>query len=447
MTWALDGTGEREFAGTGPAVALTSLTSAGGGLDNDDYMVFAVSNLSGFAADANFRLTSLVMSKDSDGTQGGAMTEIFRNRIARGPALASEDCQQFWVARNADYAVALDFESAAIDFRATMNASSGVFSDWHLAVYIMRSDAMPLGGDILDFLEGGFCQVQQDQVASDDAADSPDFGALTIVNTDVVGDIGCVARLQNAASVISGVVPNCDVQSYNIFDTTLQNHTRVSAVQTSVIVMGIGMDANQCLAKTNLVDDATLTLGAIRISESAVAGGPLIPFFDGIADNTRTCEPDLSTSGASGPEGDSPVIAQVVATEDPPAGAGSPGPVIGATTSLLDSAARTATVSTPDQRSSLKRGTRLMIDVTVVAGGENVRATIQGKDPISGKYYTIISTPEITSTGLVTLTVHPQIDTVANVSFNNILPDTWRAVVTHSAGGSHTYQLSASSLE
>jgi len=447
VTWALDGTAEREFAGTGPLVEATSISAAGGGTDNDDYMVFCVSNLSGFTADTNFRLTSLTFTKDDDVTQGGAMTEIFRGRIARNAGLVVEDCMQFWVARNSDYAVALDFESAAADFRASMNASSGIFASWHLAVFIMRSDAMPLTGSILDFLEGGFSQCQPDQVASDDAADTPDFGALTIVNTDVAGDIGCVGRLQNPASTISGVVPNCDVQSYNIFDTTLQNHTLVSGVQTSVIVMGIGMDANQCLAKTNVADDASLTLGAIRISESAVVGGPLIPFFDGSGDNGRTNEPDLSTSGASGPEGASPVITQVVATEDPPAGAGALGVVVAGTTALLDLAARTATVSTPDQTSKSFRGVKLLANVTAVAGGENVVFTIQGKDPISGKYYSILSTPEITSTGLVVLTLHPSIVTLANVAFNNILPDTWRAVATHSAGGAHTYQLAASSLE
>jgi hypothetical protein len=447
MTWALDGTAEREFAGTGPTVEAVGIVAAGGGTDNDDYMIFCVSDISGVPADTNFRLTSLVMSKDSDGSQGGAMTEIFRGRISRGPTNAAEDVQQFWVQRNADYAVALDFESAASDFRATMNASSGSFADWHLGVFIMRSDAMPLGGSILDFLEGGFSQIEQADVASDNPADSPDFGALTIANTDVAGDLGCHGRLQNAAATIAGTVPTCDVQSYNIFDTLLQNHTRVSAVQTSVIAIGIGMDANQCLGKTNTVDNAVLTLGAIRISESAVAGGPLIPFFDGVGDNGRTNEPDLSTSGAAPPEGNSPAIAQDVAVEDPPAGASTPAPAFGATAALLDSAARTATVSTPDQNNKSQRGVKLLLDVTVVAGGENLVGTIQGKDPISGKYYTILSTPEITSTGLVVITVHPDVITVANVAFNSILPDTWRAVVTHSAGGAHTYQLAASSLE
>jgi len=446
VTWALDGTAEREFSGTGPLVEAVGISAAGGGTDNDDYLIVAVSNLQGFADDSEFRLTSLTFTKDSDGTQGGAMTELFRGRIEHA-AGTTEDCMQFWVARNADFAVALDFESVAADFRASMNASSGINSDWHLAVFIMRSDAMPLGGDILDFIEGGFCQVGNDDVASDDATDSPDFGALTIVNTDVAGDIGCVSRSQNQTATISGVNPKCDVQSYNIFDTTLQNHTRVSPGGfTYVTVMGIGMDANQCLAKTNTGANTSLQLGAVRISESAVTGGPLIPFFDGI-DDSRTCEPDLSTSGAAGPEGVSPAIAQSVATEGPIAGAGALGVTVAGTTALLDSASRTATVATPDQTSKTKRGVKLLLDVTAVPGGDNIVATIRGKDPISGKYYTILSTPEITGTGLVVLTLHPSLITVANVAFNNILPDTWQAVITHSAGGAFTYQLSASSLE
>lgn len=447
MTWALDGTAEREFAGTGPSVTLTNITAAGGGSANSDYLIFAVTSLSGII-DVNFRLTSLVITDDDNPGDGGAMLEIFRGRLEHNDGGFAEDVQQFWVQRNADFSGGpLDIEAAPALLRAVMNASGSQFADWHLGLFIMRSDAMPLGGSILDFLEGGFSQCQQDQVASDSAGDSPDFGALTIVNAFNAADIGCVARLQNPAASISGAVPACDVQSYVVFGTLLQTHTRVSASMTSRIDMGIGMAANQCLAKTNLADNAVLSLGAIRISESAVAGGPLIPFFDGSDDDGRTNEPDLSTSGQADPEGASPVIAQVVATEDPPAGSGALGVIVSGTTALLDLAARTATISTPDQISKTFRGVKLIANVTVIAGGENLVFTIQGKDPISGKYYSILSTPEITSAGLVVLTVHPGLITVANVAFNNVIPDTWRAVVTHSAGGSHTYQLSASSLE
>jgi hypothetical protein len=422
VTWALDGSGEREFAGGGPTVDL-SVPSAGLGADNDDYL-FIVAIATVDTEDIGQHVATCNMSLG--GVGGGDLQEMIRVRLARDTA--SEDQMQLFAIRNSDITSQLDVESA-LTFRCRIIYSDVAFVDVHYACYIVRSDAMPLTGALVDFMQGGVVQYAEGET-----------GLISIINDFVIGDLGLVHRQHGPSASLVGD------GSYNVFDAILDTDTRVSAGQTSVIRIGTGMDANQTLGKDNTGTGTTLSVQAVRFAETVTATGPFTPFFDGDGDTGSTVEPELA-SITSDPEGSSPVIAQVVATEDPPAGAADPAPSIGATTSLLGLAARTATVSTPDQANKAHRGVKLLANVTVVAGGENMVFTIQGKDPVSGMYYTIISTPEITSTGLVVLTVHPGLITAANVAFNNVLPDTWRAVVTHSAGGSHTYQLSASSLE
>jgi hypothetical protein len=417
VTWALDASGEREFAGTGPTVDLTGIVTAGGGTDNNDYAFIVAIAVQGTEDTVNLSV---------GGVGGGNLEEMIRVRLET--STASENVLQIFAIRNSDIASQLDIESA-ITLRCRVTMASATFIDIHFAVYVVRSDAMPLTGDLVDFMQGGVVQYAEGET-----------GDISIINDFVMADLGIVHRMHGASASLVGT------GSYNVFSAILDTDTRVSAGQTSVIRIGTGMAENQDLGKDNTGAGTTLSVQAVRFAEVATATGPFTPLFDAIGDTGATVEPELA-SNPSDPEGTSPVIAQVVATEDPPAGAADPAPSLGATTSLLALAARTATVSTPDQGNKAHRGVKLLANVTVIAGGENLVFTIQGKDPVSGMYYTIISTAEITSTGLVVLTVHPGLITVANVAFNNVLPDTWRAVVTHSAGGSHTYQLAASSLE
>ena len=52
MTWALDGSGEREFASTGPTVDLTGIITAGGGTDNNDYLFIVALAIQGTDSDS-----------------------------------------------------------------------------------------------------------------------------------------------------------------------------------------------------------------------------------------------------------------------------------------------------------------------------------------------------------------------------------------------------------
>lgn len=82
-----------------------------------------------------------------------------------------------------------------------------------------------------------------------------------------------------------------------------------------------------------------------------------------------------------------------------------------------------------DLKNDCRRGVKLVIDITANAGAFTFLVTIQGKDPISGKYYTILASASLTAQGTTTLTVYPGEATQAGVSQSDILPATWRVSV------------------
>jgi hypothetical protein len=89
------------------------------------------------------------------------------------------------------------------------------------------------------------------------------------------------------------------------------------------------------------------------------------------------------------------------------------------------------------------RGLHLIVDATVIAGGETVTPKLQGFDSASGKYYDLLVGVAISATGTTVLKLYPSISAVANVAASDVLPAVWRVVLTHSASGSHTYTVGA----
>lgn len=93
---------------------------------------------------------------------------------------------------------------------------------------------------------------------------------------------------------------------------------------------------------------------------------------------------------------------------------------------LLPSAARTAaSVNTPDQTNCCWHGIYVIINTSAFTAG-TYTPTIQGKDPVSGTYYTILTGAAINGTGLVVLKVLPGITAATNVAVLDALPRTWR---------------------
>lgn len=111
---------------------------------------------------------------------------------------------------------------------------------------------------------------------------------------------------------------------------------------------------------------------------------------------------------------------------------------------VLASAARVATVNSSDFGNPGAKGLHLAIDVTAVTLTPSITVTIQGKDPVSGKYYTILASAAIVAIGTTVLKVYPGITVAANLSVSDFLPRHWRVAVTHADTDSITYSIGAS---
>lgn len=106
-------------------------------------------------------------------------------------------------------------------------------------------------------------------------------------------------------------------------------------------------------------------------------------------------------------------------------------------------AARTATPTVmSNNRSAGSRGIVVVVDTTVVPGAapSNV-VKIQGFDPISGKYYDILTSAAIVGVGTIVLRVYPGLSPSANLTVSDVLPPMWRVIVTAGNGNSATYSV------
>lgn len=112
-------------------------------------------------------------------------------------------------------------------------------------------------------------------------------------------------------------------------------------------------------------------------------------------------------------------------------------------TVILESSARTATTVSRDITNKTNKGCHIILDVTAIAATPSITLTIQGKDPLSGKYYTILTGSAVTGTGTTVYKVYPGITASANVSASDIIPSTWRISVAHGDADSITYSVSA----
>lgn len=97
-------------------------------------------------------------------------------------------------------------------------------------------------------------------------------------------------------------------------------------------------------------------------------------------------------------------------------------------------AAGVGTVNGADQSNTNARGLHLTIDITAITGtGPTLTVTIQGKDAVSGKYYTILASAALSAVGTTVLRVYPALTAAANTAANDVLPRDWR--VTYTIGG------------
>lgn len=114
---------------------------------------------------------------------------------------------------------------------------------------------------------------------------------------------------------------------------------------------------------------------------------------------------------------------------------------INRTGTLLASAARTAATVSEDMSNDSAKCAIVVLDITAAPGVDTVTLTIQGKDSVSGKYYTLLAGAAQSATGTVAMTVCPGAAATANVSAPTFIPKTWRVSVAHSGSGSFTYSV------
>lgn len=115
---------------------------------------------------------------------------------------------------------------------------------------------------------------------------------------------------------------------------------------------------------------------------------------------------------------------------------------------LFASAARDTDEATPDLKNHNFKGVTVIIDVTAESGTHAMVVTIQGKDPASGAYYTILQSASITGIGTTFLRVYPSIAASANVAVSDTLPADWKVDVNHTktASSTMTYSIGAQML-
>jgi hypothetical protein len=115
--------------------------------------------------------------------------------------------------------------------------------------------------------------------------------------------------------------------------------------------------------------------------------------------------------------------------------------------SVLVSAARTTTQTGSDLVNYNGRGTLVVVlDMTVVGTG-SVTLSIEGKDVVSGKYYTILTGAAVITDSTNVYRVGVGLTPVANATVSDFIPRTFRVNVTANNANAATYSVGASLIQ
>lgn len=110
---------------------------------------------------------------------------------------------------------------------------------------------------------------------------------------------------------------------------------------------------------------------------------------------------------------------------------------------ILPSAARTASVITDDITNISAKGAHFVIDISDIDVATQLFVNIQGKDSTSGNYYDILITTALNIVDTFILKVYPGLIDVQNAVSSDILPLTYRFVITNTDTDSITYSITA----
>lgn len=85
-----------------------------------------------------------------------------------------------------------------------------------------------------------------------------------------------------------------------------------------------------------------------------------------------------------------------------------------------------ATYNSSDLKAANAKRAHIVIDVTNVGGAGTLDVLVQGKDPVSGKYYTILDFAQITTVTVVAGKIAPGIPAAAGLAVDDALPAEFR---------------------
>lgn len=109
---------------------------------------------------------------------------------------------------------------------------------------------------------------------------------------------------------------------------------------------------------------------------------------------------------------------------------------------LLASAARTTAQTSAVFSAEEVQSSDFVFNVTLDPGTASVTPSIEGKDPVSGVFYTILTGAAVAATGITVMRVGPTIIAAANVAANAMLPAEFRVSVAVADAESLTYSFS-----
>jgi hypothetical protein len=107
------------------------------------------------------------------------------------------------------------------------------------------------------------------------------------------------------------------------------------------------------------------------------------------------------------------------------------------------SAARTATPTAVTVPVGRYRALHLVIDSTAVTATPSIVCTVDAQDPVSGKFYNLLTSAAIATVSTVVLKIGRGLTAAANLTANDVLPSTIRITMTHGDADSITYTVAA----
>jgi len=97
----------------------------------------------------------------------------------------------------------------------------------------------------------------------------------------------------------------------------------------------------------------------------------------------------------------------------------------------LKMTAQATTVNSGDLDNTAGSAAAFVIDITAITGTTpTATVLVEGKDPVSGKYYTILSSAALNATGTTVLRVYPGATAAANLTANDFIPKIFRVTCT-----------------